>query len=168
MNLITLSRYSNIAQLSRVIYKRTQQNATKTCSDGRGPQSQSQTISVPEAKQRSLQDGCSSNTSHIWQLRKHPTKMSLIFLDFGAVQPSAWFTMHRITTSRSAFSIWSANKSHITVLLFGYNHKSATTEFLRFYSNKSKVQKLILKLFFFFESVEQSFQHWIVESWIWA
>lgn len=27
--------------------------------------SQSQTISVPEARQRSLQDGCSGNTSHI-------------------------------------------------------------------------------------------------------
>lgn len=30
---------------------------------------QSQTISVQDAKQRTLQDGCSSNTSHIWQLQ---------------------------------------------------------------------------------------------------
>ncbi len=34
---------------------------------------QSQTISVPEAMQRSLQDGCSSNTSHIWQLQQCST-----------------------------------------------------------------------------------------------
>lgn len=44
---------------------RTQCNATEVSREKRGPQSQSQTISVPEAKQRSLQDGCSSNTSHI-------------------------------------------------------------------------------------------------------
>lgn len=73
--------------------------------DGRGSsrhfvKSPSQTISVQEATQRPLQDGCSSNTSHIWQVRQHATNTPLILHRFPRDHPSPLCTVHRITVSR--------------------------------------------------------------------
>lgn len=49
MSLIVLCEHRNLVQLSKVNNMRTQWNATEASRNKRGPQSQSQTISVPEA-----------------------------------------------------------------------------------------------------------------------
>lgn len=82
--------------------------------------SRSQTISVSEAEQRSLQGGGSSNTSHIWQLRQHATDASRIpqcFQQRPPIPPSnaPWAGRTRVIVVIHD-SCLGLNQNHVTVL----------------------------------------------------